>query len=201
MTITWYPGKQNSLILHGKLSTNLSNILLKACQKKTDISFVEINASPKSAKIDNLASIPGYKYAPKPISVTDKSESESACLRSLCNLQCDCKCSLLAAELEGAKLDMVIMQRNIESNTVSANITRAEEVERLKQTLANEREKNRQLEEDISVLVSGRNSEIAELNDIINSLQNKLESKGLEAIHNTLLVQQIKHEIITISET
>ena len=96
---------------------------------------------------------------------------------------------------------MVIMQRNIESNTVSANITRAEEVERLKQALANEREKNRQLEEDISVLVSGRNSEIAELNDIINSLQNKLESKGLEAIHNTLLVQQIKHEIITISET
>ena len=198
LTITWYPGKQNSLILHGKLSTNLSNILLKACQKKTDISLVEINASPKSAKIDNLASIPGYKSAPKPISVTDKRESESACLpRSLCdlNLQCDCKCSLLAAELVGVKLDMAIMQRNIESNTVSANITRAEEVERLKQALANESEKNRQLEEDISVLVSGRNSEIAELNDIINSLQNKLESKGLEAIHNTLLVQQIKHEI------
>ena len=93
-------------------------------------------------------------------------------MRSLCNLQCDCKCSLLAAELEGIKLDMAIMQRNIESNTVSANITRAEEVKRLKQALVNEREKNRQLEEDISILVSGRNSEIAELNDIINSLQN-----------------------------
>ena len=47
LTITWYPGKQNSLILHGKLSTNLSNILLKACQKKTNISLVEINASPR----------------------------------------------------------------------------------------------------------------------------------------------------------
>ena len=102
-------------------------------------------------------------------------------------MQCDCKCSLLAAELEGVKLDMAIMQRNIESNTVSANITRAEEVERLKQALANEREKNRQLEEDISVLVSGRNSEIAELNDIINSHQNKLESKGVEAIHKPKL--------------
>ena len=89
----------------------------------------------------------------------------------------------MAAELEGVKLDMAIMQRNIESNTVSANITRAEEVEWLKQALANEREKNRQLEEDISVLVGGRNSEIAELNDIINSHQNKLESKGVEAIH------------------
>ena len=132
---------------------------------------------------ETLTSIPGYKSAPKPISVTDKSEYESACLRSPCNLQCDCKCSLLAAELEGVKLDMAIMQRNIESNTVSANITRAEEVEPLKQELANKREKNRQLEEDTSVLVSGRNSEIAELNDIINSLQNKLESKGFKAIH------------------
>ena len=33
LTITWYPGKQNSLILHGKLSTNLSNILLKGLEK------------------------------------------------------------------------------------------------------------------------------------------------------------------------
>ena len=86
LTITWYPGKQNSLILHGKLSTNLSNIVLKACQKKTDISLVEIKASPKSPKIDNLTSIPGYKSVPKLISVTDKCEPESACLRSLCNL-------------------------------------------------------------------------------------------------------------------
>ena len=76
----------------------------------------------------------------------------------------------VAAELEGIKLDMTIMQRNIDSNAVSANITRAEEVKRLKQALVNEREKNRQLEADMSILVSGRNSEIAELNDIINSL-------------------------------
>ena len=76
----------------------------------------------------------------------------------------------VAAELEGIKLDMTIMQRNIDSNAVSANITRTEEVKRLKQALVNEREKNRQLEADMSILVSGRNSEIAELNDIINSL-------------------------------
>ena len=93
LTITMYPGKQNSLMLHGTLSTNLSNILLIACQKKTNISLVEINASPKSPKIDNLTSIPGYKSAPKLILVTDKCESESTCLRPLCNLQCDCKCS------------------------------------------------------------------------------------------------------------
>ena len=80
---------------------------------------------------------------------------------------------------------MAIMRRNIESNTVSANITRAEEVIQFKQALANEREKSRQLEADISILVSGGNSEIAELNDIINSLKNKLESKGIEALLNS----------------
>jgi hypothetical protein len=48
LTITWYPGKQNSLILHGKLSSDLSNILLKACQKKTDNPIVEIDAFPAS---------------------------------------------------------------------------------------------------------------------------------------------------------
>ena len=77
------------------------------------------------------------------------------------------------------------MQRNIESNTVSANIAPAEEVKELKQALANEREKNRQLEAHISILVSGRNSEIAEFNDIINSLQNKLESKASKPYTNS----------------
>ena len=75
------------------------------------------------------------------------------------------------------------MQRSIESNAALANITRTEEVEQLRQELVNEREKNRKLEEDISVLVRGRNSEISELNDIIESLQNKLESKGFVPLH------------------
>ena len=46
LTITWYPGKQNSLILHGKLSNDLSNILLTVCQKKINSSILQINASP-----------------------------------------------------------------------------------------------------------------------------------------------------------
>ena len=54
----------------------------------------------------------------------------------------------MAAELEGIKLDMVIRQRNIESNTRMANIAQEEEVKRLEKELANERGKNRQLETD-----------------------------------------------------
>ena len=47
--------------------------------------------------------------------IHDKNDSESSCVNSLCNIQCDCKFGLLAAEPEGIKLDIVIMQRNLES--------------------------------------------------------------------------------------
>ena len=182
LTITWYPGKRNSLILHGGLSSSLSNILLKACQRKSDITLAEINNPSKSLN-DNQTSIPDHESKPKPMMASVECQSESTCLQSLCNVQCDCSCSLLVAELEGVKLDIAIMQRSIESNIALANITRTEEVEQLRQALVNEREKNRKLEEDISVLVRGRNSEISELNDIIESLQNKLESKGFVPLH------------------
>ena len=190
LSVTWYPGKQNSLILQGKLSIDLTNLLI-ACQKKTGKSIVEIDASPMNNLNDNGSEpttsavnsannpsvVPVYKSLSGAMLGTDKCQSESACLKSQCNLQCDCKCGILAAELEGIKLDMVIMQRNIESNSRKANIAQEEEVKRLEKELANEREKNRQLETDITILVKGRDAEISELNNIIASLQNKLEAR------------------------
>ena len=184
----YLPG-HNSLILQGKLSTDLTNVLI-ACQKKTGKSVAEIDASPVNNLNDN-GSVPTTSAAnnannPSVVPVnkllsgamlgTDKCQSEFACLRSQCNLQCDCKCGILVAELEGIKLDMVIMQRNIESNSRKANIAQEEEVKRLEKELANEREKNKQLETDILILVKGRDAEISELNNIIASLQNKLEA-------------------------
>ena len=59
----------------------------------------------------------------------------------------------------------------------SWTITQNEEVERLEHELANEKEKTRQLEGDISILIKGRNAEISKLNDTIVSLQNKLKLK------------------------
>ena len=112
----------------------------------------------------------------------DKTNSESSCVKSLCNAQCDCKCGLLAAELEDIKLDIVIMQRNIESNNLAANTVPENEFKRLEKELAKEKEKSVQLEKDISILVRGRDAEISELNNIIISLQNKLEAN--EALTN-----------------
>ena len=144
LSVTWYPGKQNSLILHEELSIDLTNLLM-ACQKKTGMSVAEIDASPMNNLNDNGSVpttfaansannppvVPVYKSLSGAILGTDKCQSESACLKSQCNLQCDCKCGLFAAELEGIKLDILIMQRNIESNTRMANIAQKEEVKRL----------------------------------------------------------------------
>ena len=93
LTITWYPGKQNSLILHGKLSNDLSNILLTACQKKINGSIVEINAFPMSNNMHN-GSLPITQLQDDvgPSVMHYKNDSESSCVNSLCNTQCDCKC-------------------------------------------------------------------------------------------------------------
>ena len=94
--------------------------------------------------------------------------------------QCDCKCGLLAAEIEGIKLDMVIMQRNIESKMQPNKIGESDESKRLEQELYKAREECKNLKGDIQILITGRNNEIADLNQTIVSLENTLKtSKAL----------------------
>ena len=86
LTITWYPGKQNSLILHGRLSNDLSNILLTACQNKINSSIVEITAFPTSNNIHN-GSLPMTQLQndvnPSVHVMHDKNDSESSCVNCL----------------------------------------------------------------------------------------------------------------------
>ena len=74
------------------------------------------------------------------------------------------------------------MQRSIEYNHLATNTIPENEFKRLEKELAKEKEKSTQLEKDISILVRGRDAEISELNNIIISLQNKLEAN--EALTN-----------------
>jgi hypothetical protein len=74
-----------------------------------------------------------------------------------------CQCRILAADLEGVKLDIGIMCRNIETMFLAAYNSRdsdSEKISELKHEFLNEKEKCRQLEADISILVRGRNREI-----------------------------------------
>jgi hypothetical protein len=90
---------------------------------------------------------------------------------------CGCQCGVLTAELEVVNLDMVIMNKNIESKIFAAiNAREKDEIACLKKDLDNEREKCERLDSDIAILVSGRNQEIYELNKTIVSLGNKLKA-------------------------
>ena len=130
----------------------------------------EATTKPKVLFEDDTPSDQRYsKVRPKPIYQESSSIS-----------QCDCKCGLLAAEMEGIKLDMVIMQRNIESKMQPNKIRKSDESKRLEQELYKAREECKNLKGDIQILITGRNNEIADLNQAIVSLENTLKtSKAL----------------------
>ena len=106
-------------------------------------------------------------------------------MRSTCNnivqgQESDCQCRSLAIDIEGMKLDLVIMQNKqktyIESQILLADKScQEDQIFQLKQNLLNEVKQREKLENDIAILVTGRNTEIEKLNNTIASLQNKLE--------------------------
>ena len=106
---------------------------------------------------------------------------------------CDCQCSLLAADLEGIKLEITIMQKAIKTN---ASKSRADELNRLKIELSSEREKCECLEADLSFIIEGRTREVSEMNDFIASLECKL--KTTEATNDSL--RQLINIIISNSK-
>jgi hypothetical protein len=101
----------------------------------------------------------------------DEERSNPSLCESLRKPDCGCQCGMLAAELEGVKLDLLIINKNMESK-ISAAINEREndEIIQLKKDLFNERRKCKQLESDLAILVRGRNQEINDLNNTINCL-------------------------------
>ena len=188
LTVTWYPGKQNTLMLKGTTSLELADTLIEVCS--TSISGISAKDS-KTSNGDNItlestSQVPMEKAKQKHENETfsveqDEVRSTSISSTILQGSTTNCRCNLLAADIEGIKLDMVIMQMQIESNNVSQNrvlnkLGERDEISCLKQDLHKERERSKELEKDMIILVEGRNREVEELNNTIASLQNTLES-------------------------
>ena len=181
LVMTWHPGKQNTLLFNGKDGELVRKFLISTLNTSTDtlnrmsVEFItnmnnEATTKPKVLFEDDTPSDQHYTKV-RPKSVYQESSSIS---------QCDCKCGLLAAEIEGIKLDMVIMQRNIESKMQPNKIRESDESKRLEQELYKAREECKNLKGDIQILITGRNNEIADLNQTIVSLDNTLKtSKAL----------------------
>ena len=161
ISITWYPGKQNSLILHGEASVALSDALTEAAR----VIASQNNSPSKSSLLDVSKNSDGVSMSHCPSSSSDKSSSQ--------RFYCDCQCSLLAADLEGIKLEIAVMQSDINAN---ASKSRSDEVNRLKIELSSERESCKRLEADLSLIIEGRSREVDEMRNIIASLEHKLKT-------------------------
>ena len=217
LTITWYQGKRNTLILHGQASSTLADIFteigkksiycdareersLRSDKDQTVIVCLSDDTLGGKSLGDNsgestLKSVDSIACEISTHSLESEMSERSSQVRSNlphCNTvlkrDCDCQCRLLAAELEGIKLDLVIMQKNIESNI---NVVNNDEVTKLNRDLRSERQKskrleaeNKRLEADMTILVRGRNNEVNDLNNIIVSLENKV--KTIEALNDSL---------------
>ena len=109
-------------------------------------------------------------------------------------------CGTLATEIEGIKLDLVILQKRLECKENSAVIRSSvenNETTRLKSKLLVEKEKLVSLEEDICLIVKNRNEEVRDLNKIIYSLEDKITK--LEKEKYSLL--SLKEKAIQQDET
>ena len=197
LSITWYPGKQNSLILHGEESLAVTEMLINVCKLLTNGECTEgtklssngnggllVNVRESdSVSANAVNSINSRETAMTPtVEVLDemptqastndsKVSSNTRASNIMQGLQNVCRCDVLAADLEGVKLDIVIMQNYIESKIHAANSNSI-------------REKCRRLENDLSILVIGRDKEINEVNNTIVSIENKL--KASEALNESL---------------
>ena len=85
---------------------------------------------------------------------------------------CQCQCGVPAAELEGIKLDIVVLQSRVESDKQNTHI---KELDRLRRALTVEQEKPKKLKKDVDLLISEGNNQFKEIIITIKSLENQVK--------------------------
>ena len=101
---------------------------------------------------------------------------------------CRCSCGVLAADVEGVKLDITILQSRIEllseSNNELSHKEKDKEIDRLRGELMSGKRKSERLESELCLFVRERSVEIGKSNQLILSLENKITK--LEEINDSL---------------
>ena len=89
---------------------------------------------------------------------------------------CRCSCGVLAADVEGVKLDITILSNRIDSiaNANTKYSHKDKEIDRLRSELSIEKARSEKLESELSLFVKERSLEIEKLNQTIVSLENKI---------------------------
>ena len=106
----------------------------------------------------------------------------------------------MSTELEGVKLDLVIMQTNFENkldSVISRSVDEYTNINQLKYDLSCEKEKSNRLQSDLALLVRERNIEVDELNEKIASLQGKIRT--VEKINDQLRASNMCINLDTVN--
>lgn len=210
LTLTWYYGKQKTLLLQGKDGDTLKEILINACESAATPTPTTHLGTTREASLSDDQMTPcrtdqcnlSAKRITIPVDVItnnlqetllipdDMPESTSKISKEISNncigetslsafAQCNCPCRDLATDIEGVKLDIVIIQKQMEF-MVNADISTPTSTERIdlkssfELELADEKERRKQLEKEISIMTEERNKEIIDHNKLICSLEDRM---------------------------
>ena len=188
MILTWN-SELGTLTFKGEMGNRLKQLFITVCMlgKSLPVDYPVSVFAPEAMAWNNdkpLSVSHVLKTKAAQVFADSDSVDSSNHVSAVRESKCDCQCGLLAAELEGVKLDLVILQKSVDTKINTSQKTYNDEVAQLRSIYDKERERCEQLKSDISILVKGREREINELNNIIVSLENKVES--LEASNASL---------------
>lgn len=171
--VIWYHKKQQTLTFHGKNGDCLRSELINLIES-SNLANEQIKAEEVIGK-DSMSS-PTLIDTPEigPNSEIKRNgflDDGTASLR-----QCNCPCHGLTVEIEGIKLDIVILQNQFENQKacITNNTHAVTDLSSLNKELVDSKERCMILENDIAVIVRNRNDEVKELYETITSLTDKI---------------------------
>ncbi|CAB4004552.1 Hypothetical predicted protein, partial [Paramuricea clavata] len=124
ISITWYPKKLNTLVFHGEESSGLVDALINVCAEAISEDDGLSNNVCVSAIHSSIATINPAVDEPEQMSNHCIKDFELTDNHQKVSIEHDfkpgCQCIILAADLEGVKLDIAIMSRDIETKFLAA---------------------------------------------------------------------------------
>ena len=184
LILTWHQGKQNTLLFQGKDGNLVRDKFVSLCRAQSCTSKPS-HGQEQALSIDSGTSMPSKDVVSKSVQVCQDS-LQNYSINCLSN--CRCSCGVLAADVEGVKLDIAILQSRIELLSESKNELshkeKDKEIDRLRGELMSEKRKSERLESELCLFVRERSVEIGKSNQLILSLENKITK--LEEINDSL---------------
>ena len=184
-TLTWYPGKQNTLTLHGESSTVLFNAMIKTCQLIMNDALLKTNIEAESTDLGNTKEIFETIVKIKTMSEEEDPASDCSILRDLEDF-IDQSFQNMEVSSQGVNDNISVVQ-TIESSTPVQ--TRAEKCPGI---IAKEFSS---FKEKTEIEFAALRAKLSEQNDIIYNSEQKLCKLINENLHLKSRIDDLEKEV------